>query len=103
RPPLKGEADAGPGPLLLPSRLGGDRRGPSAGNALDPRHPHPDRPQGDGRLVSGPGLAALIFLPNRRLGRGTTKLGGGGVEGEAASVTPPPRFSGSPSPSVRWR
>ena len=58
RPPLEGEADPRPRPLLLPPRLGRRRRRrPPATLWTPPSAPH--RPQGHGRMVSGAGLAPL--------------------------------------------
>jgi len=45
---------------------------------------------------------SLSSLP-RSGGEGDHPQGGGGVEGEASSVTPPPRSAGSPSPSAMGR
>lgn len=45
---------------------------------------------------------AFAFLPTLHVGRGTTKFGGGGVTDPALPFTPPPRFTGSPSPLAQW-
>src|SRR5205085_12049489 len=45
---------------------------------------------------------ASNFLPIVPMGRGTGNFGGGGVEGEAEDITPPPRCTGSPSPVAAW-
>ncbi|HEX8574152.1 MAG TPA: heme lyase CcmF/NrfE family subunit [Allosphingosinicella sp.] len=53
-------------------------------------------------LQLGMGAAALKSSPSL-LGEGDHAQHGGGVDGEASGIAPPPRYAGSPSPSAMGR
>ena len=57
---------------------------------------------GRGRFISCCGGGGADFPPRLADGEGDHTKCGGGVISETSSFTPPPRYTGSPSPSARW-